>query len=240
MKRIRTAIGCFMFLTARAFSENAPDDHVLQTVSFPKGGLLVWIAHLNDSIHADGLAEEIAFVPVLPRIEIAADMTNDLILAKWVGDVRMLLMRSLCLPEPAWSVLLPRDRLTADFIKVGDLLDLFQTLYGCRIVRKEKNLFVYPFPDQLRLLGYSDVAGKKRSGLNFVVGQYTAHRPGHVFVHEDAMTGKVYVLAPDGIHNKVLAEINTQVPLKTGLCVKGLPPRDKSGETPEHQDKQKW
>jgi hypothetical protein len=56
-------------------------------------------------------------------------------------------------------------------------------------------------------------------------------------MHEDTAAGKVYVLAPDGIHDKVLAEINGQKPLKADLCVKGLPPKDKSGETPEHQDK---
>jgi hypothetical protein len=84
MKLILITIGCGMFLTARAFHEDSPDDHMLQTVSFPKGGMIVWIAHLNDSIHAEGLAEKIAIVPVLPRIEISTDMTNDLVLAKWI------------------------------------------------------------------------------------------------------------------------------------------------------------
>lgn len=233
MKLILIALGCGMFLTARAFHEDSPGDHMLQTVSFPKGGMIVWIAHLNDSIHAEGMAEKIALVPVLPRIEISTDMTNDLVLAKWIVDVRILLKHSLSLPEPTWSVLYPRDELNVNFIKIGDLLNLFQTIYGCRIVKTDKYLLVYPFPDQLKALCYSDVTGKKRSGLNFVVGLYTAHQQNHVFIHEDALTGKVYVLAPDKIHNMVLAEIGSQGLMKTGLHVKGLSLENKSGETPK-------
>ncbi len=238
MKLILIAIGCSIFLTARAFPENSLDDHVLQTVSLPKGGMIVWIAHLNDSIHAEGLTEKIVLVPVLPRIEISADMTNDLVLAKWIVDVRMLLKHSLSLPEPAWSVLYPRDELNVNFIKIGELLNLFQTIFRCCIVKKDKYLLVYPFPDQLKALCYSDVTSKKRSGLNLVVGQYTAYQPNHVFIHEDAMTGKVYVLAPDKIHNLVLAEINGRGTLKSDLSVKGLSSEYKSGKTPEHQNRE--
>lgn len=232
MKLFLIAIGCGMFLTARAFPENFPDDHMLQTVTLPRGGMIVWIAHLNDSIHAEGLTEEMVLVPVLPKIEISNDLTNDLVLAKWIVDVRTLLKHSLSLPEPAWSVLYPRDELNVNFIKMGELLNLFQTIYRCRIVQKDKYLLVYPFPDQLKALCYSDVTSKKRSGLNFVVGQYTAYQPNHIFVHEDVLTGKVYVLATDKIHNMVLAEINGQETLKSDLCVKGLSSgyKCKSGE----------
>ena len=223
MKLVLIAVVCGMFLTAGASPERSFEGRMLQAVSLPKGGMIVWIAHLNDLIHAEGLTEKIMLVPVLPGIEISSDMTNDLVLAKWVVDVQMRLKRSLSVPEPTWSVLYPRDELNIKFIKMGELLELFRTIYECRIVKKDKQLLVYPFPEHLKALCYSDATGKKRSGLGLVVGLYTAYPPNHIFVHDDKPTGKVYVLAPDKIHNMVLAEIDCQETLKSGLCVKGAP-----------------
>ena len=65
-------IGCGMFLTVRASPENPFDDHMLQTISFPKGGMIVWDAIETRRYVWDGynIAAEIVIDEVTPSTNV--------------------------------------------------------------------------------------------------------------------------------------------------------------------------
>lgn len=221
--------GTIMCLMLTAVWGKDINELVLQEFSI-KGNLLVGIAHVNNALQSEGFSDEVMFVPVLPQIGIAPDMTNDVVLAKWLDTVRTTMEQSLCSPEPTWSVLRSRNRIDTKFIKIGEILKLLQAVHGCRITKKGRHILVYPFPEQLNVLCYSRGEKKPRSALGIVLSLYS---PGssHVFVHEDPMTSTLYILASDQIHSEALVEINSQGTLKTDLCIKGQLMKNKTGGT---------
>lgn len=208
MKRTLTTLCHCMFLSSTVLAGDQIGDRMLEDISLPRGNLLSWIARLNATVAPDH-PPAILFVPALPSLVVAPCMTNDQTVVKWIEGVRTELEQSLCAADPSWSVLGVRDGIQMKFVKIKDILNLFQAAYGCRIVRTHEQVLVYPFPERLEMLCYSNRKESKRAHLGLIVGLYSGYRRDHVFIHENAAACKVYVLAPKPIHEKIRAEVQS-------------------------------
>ena len=188
------AAACFLLGGSLTLAAKDPGKRVVEDIALPEGNLITWIAALNNAIHPDESHPPVVFVPMLPSIKIRPCETNDTALSRWATNTLETLRQSLHRPDSDWGVLRIHNSLSPRYISVDEILRIFHSVYGCRIVKCDGQYRIFPFPESLEAVCYF-VSGSGRWPEELTLIKNIFEGRTHVFLHADIAERKIYMLS---------------------------------------------